>query len=84
MFIDKDGNEFEMLKDVKRYAKRSFYEDEESLANALESYFTLETIVDWIVTEPIVLEQFRKYFPQDLEVLEKDYIEDYINCCERK
>lgn len=86
MFIDCYGNEFKTLKDVKKYAKRNFYEDEESLANALVGYFTLDTIVDWIVTEPTVLEQFKKYFPQELKVLEEDYVEDYeyIGCSERE
>lgn len=84
MFIDAYGNEFKTLKEVKKYAKENFYEDEESLANALAGYFTLETIVDWIVTEPTILKQFKEYFPQDLEVLEKDYVEEYLSYCERE
>ncbi len=84
MFIDDYGNEFDTVNDIKEYAKDNFYEDGDILANALVDYFTLETIVDWIVTEPAILKQFKEYFPQDLEVLEKDYVEDYVALCERE
>lgn len=84
MFIDDYGNEFSTVKEVKDYARENFYDDADILSNALESYFTLETIVDWIVTQPAILKQFKEYFPQELKVLEKDYIEDYIDCCERE
>lgn len=84
MFIDDYGNEFDTVNDIKEYAKDNFYEDEEILTNALVDYFTLETIVDWIVTEPTILKQFKEYFPQELEVLEKDYVENYVGLCERE
>lgn len=83
MFIDAYGNAFPTLNKVKKYAKENFYEDEESLTNALVDYFTLETIVDWIVTEPAILKQFKEYFPQDIEVLEQEYVEEYVAYCER-
>ena len=84
MFIDDYGNEFETTKEVKEFAKRNFYEDEDDLTNALVGYFTLETIIDWVVTNPMVLKQFKEYFTQDLKVLEKDYVEDYLSNCEKE
>ncbi len=84
MFIDDYGNEFDTVNDIKEYAKDNFYEDADILTNALVDYFTLETIVDWIVTEPAILKQFKEYFPQELEVLEKDYVKDYVACFERE
>ena len=84
MFIDDDGNEFETLNDVREYAKENFYEDADILTNALIGYFTLETIVDWIVTQPAILKQFKEYFPQELEVLEEDYVQEYVDCCDEE
>jgi hypothetical protein len=84
MFIDYYGNEFETTKEMKKFAKENFYEDEDVLTNALVGYFTLEMIIDWIVTEPMILKQFKEYFTQDLKVLEKDYVENYLSDCEEK
>lgn len=84
MLIDDYGNEFATVKKVKEYAKEHFYEDEDDLTNALVSYFTLDSVIDWVVTNPTILKQFKEYFAQDLKVLEKDYVEDYLSNCERE
>ena len=84
MFIDDYGNEFETAKEVKEYAKENFYEDEYDFTNALVSYFTLDTLIDWVVTNPTILKEFKECFAQDLKVLEKGYVEDYLSNCERE
>ena len=60
MFIDDYGNEFETAKEVKEYAKENFYEDEYDFTNALVSYFTLDTLIDWVVTNPTILKEFKE------------------------
>ena len=80
MYIDEYGNEFKTVEEIKNFARKELYKEENTLVIALEdylfdNYLLIEEVLEWILKNN--REKFLKDFENVFKNVEKVYIRDY-------
>ena len=84
MFIDDYGNEFETMKEVRDYAIQNLYKDNEEFVNTLKYLVTCTELLNWIIKNPTVLEEFKKDYVTVIKTAENSYTKEYLDLyCEK-
>lgn len=82
-YVDDYGHEFNSIDEVKTYAIREMYDNDEILVEELEYYFVATEILRWIVRNPRIFEDFFKDHQSVFELARRHHVENYIFNCEK-
>lgn len=84
MYIDDYGNEFETMKEVRDYAIQNLYKDDEDFVNTLKYLVTCTELLNWIIKNPTVFEEFKKDYVAVIKTAENSYTKEYLDLyCEK-
>lgn len=75
MFVDDCGREFKNEDEIKAYAEKEFFEDEEYCIDSMADVFTIEELLKWILKNN--KEKFIKDHQTSIEWAKEAYVNDF-------
>lgn len=75
MFVDDCGREFKNEDEIKAYAEKEFFENEEYFVDSMASEFTVEELLKWILKNN--KEKFIKEHQTSIRWAKAGYVKDF-------